>query len=152
MASMYLHILYTHQHLPKCSTGCCMPTQIRKSGLTRISLWDKWENHQPIIFFSSFFYFICEQNNSSLLWLTKKTENISKAIATQNLETVTLNSAAPRERKFKWHCGCTVNVSGKTNKQCPGLDPGYVMTIISYKNSQVIWLDWIYIQWKNTVF
>lgn len=35
----------------------------------------------------------------------------------------------------------SVNLSGKRNKQYAGLDPGCVMTIISYENSPVFGLD-----------
>lgn len=51
---------------------------------------------------------------------------------------VSTNTAAPRDRKFKWQHGYRVNISGNRNKQYNGLDPGCVMTIISYKNSKSI--------------
>lgn len=45
-----------------------------------------------------------------------------------------------------------VNLSGKSNKQYAGLDPGCVMTIISYENSPLFSLDSAHVQWKSTVF
>lgn len=65
--------------------------------------------------------------------------NASKAKGTQNLEKAAPKTAAPWERKFNWQCGYAVNMSGNRNKQYTGLEPGYVMTIISYKNIKVFW-------------
>lgn len=60
------------------------------------------------------------------------THVIKEKIKAQNLELC-------MGEEIQWHCGCTA--SGKRNKQYTGLDPGYVMTIISYKNTLIFVLD-----------
>lgn len=75
----------------------------------------------------------------SYLWpLTNSSAHTRKASVAGDLEKAALNSAVAGN----WNgIVAAVNLSGKRNKQYAGLDPGYVMTIISYKNSPLFCLD-----------